>query len=101
LVQVGELFRVAGGQRDPTKGLVVLVELEGGEKLGLVVDEMLGQAQVVIKSLEANYGPVEGVSAATILGDGLVALILDVDALPALSQPGKKLPSVRQDQLAS
>ncbi len=52
-----------------------------GRRVGLFVDDLLGQQQVVIKSLEANYGHVEGVSGATILGDGSVALILDVPGI--------------------
>ena len=59
----------------------MLCETEGDNKVGLVVDELLGQQQVVIKSLEANYDPVQGVSSATILGNGRVALILDIVAL--------------------
>ena len=56
--------------------------LEGeGRRVGLFVDDLLGQQQVVIKSLETNYRRVEGVSGATILGDGSVALILDVPGL--------------------
>ena len=58
-------------------------------RLAIAVDEIVGQQQVVVKNLEASFRRVDGVSAATILGDGLVALILDVDALPGLSQ-GKK-----------
>ena len=65
----------------PADALVVLVEVDGGQKVGLVVDEVIGQQQVVIKSLESNYRQIEGVSAATILGDGRVALILDVIGL--------------------
>jgi two-component system chemotaxis sensor kinase CheA len=58
------------------------VVVEGdGKRAGLFVDELLGQQQVVIKSLEANYKRVEGVSGATILGDGSVALILDIPGL--------------------
>ncbi len=49
-----------------------------GRRIGLFVDDLLGQQQVVIKSLETHYGRVTGISAATILGDGSVALILDV-----------------------
>jgi len=55
--------------------------------LGLVVDDLIGQRQVVIKSLEENYLRIEGVSAATILGDGRVALILDVDGLEGMIVP--------------
>ena len=59
------------------EGLVVVVE-GAGRRIGLFVDDLLGQQQVVIKSLETHYGRVTGISAATILGDGSVALILDV-----------------------
>lgn len=62
------------------QGLVVVVEAEG-RKLALEVDELVGQQQVVIKNLEANYRKVDGVSGATILGDGRVALIVDVGGL--------------------
>ena len=52
-----------------------------GRKVGLFVDDLLGQQQVVIKSMETNYGRIEGVSGATILGEGTVALILDIPGL--------------------
>ena len=52
-----------------------------GRRVGLCVDELLGQQQVVVKTLEANYGHVEGIAGATILGDGSVALILDIAGL--------------------
>jgi two-component system chemotaxis sensor kinase CheA len=52
-----------------------------GRRIGLCVDELLGQQQVVVKTLEENYGRVDGVAGATILGDGSVALILDVAGL--------------------
>lgn len=91
----GEVFRVrdqvvpivdlaaALDLRDPTESdsqLVMIVETDSGP-LGLVVDELLAQQQVVIKSLEVNYGRVDGLAGATILGDGRVAFILDVVAL--------------------
>ncbi len=60
-----------------------LVEAENGMRTALLFDGIQGQRQVVIKSLETNYGRVAGIAAATILGDGRVALILDVDALAA------------------
>jgi len=81
LVRLHELFGIANAITEATRGLVVVVETDGGDRVGLLVDELLGQQQVVIKSLDANYRPVEGISAATILGDGCVALILDVGAL--------------------
>ena len=66
---------------DPTAGVVLLVESDIGGRAALLFDAIQGQRQVVIKSLEANYERVEGVAAATILGDGRVALILDVEAV--------------------
>ncbi|ORE94842.1 chemotaxis protein CheA [Aurantimonas sp. 22II-16-19i] len=70
-----------------TGGVAILVEAENGARSALLVDAIQGQRQVVIKSLEANYGRVPGIAAATILGDGRVALILDVDAVVATSRP--------------
>jgi two-component system chemotaxis sensor kinase CheA len=69
---------VAAGQ-----GVAVVVETESGARAALMVDAIQGQRQVVIKSLETNYQQVPGVAAATILGDGRVALILDVDTIVA------------------
>ena len=66
------------------EGLLVVVEGDG-RHCGLFVDDLLGQQQVVIKSLEANYQRVEGVSGATILGDGSVSLILDIPGLLRLA----------------
>ena len=67
----------------PADGVAVVVETEAGQQAALLVDAIQGQRQVVIKSLETNYQPVDGVAAATILGDGRVALILDIDGLVA------------------
>ncbi len=91
LVYLHQLFGIPGAVGDATKGLVVLVETEEGGRLGLVVDEVLGQQQVVIKSLESNYRRLDGVAAATILGDGRVALILDVAGLQEMSQHARSL----------
>jgi two-component system chemotaxis sensor kinase CheA len=66
---------------DPTCGVTLLVESEVGGRAALVVDAIQGQRQVVIKSLEANYQRVDAIAAATILGDGRVALILDTDVI--------------------
>lgn len=81
LVPLHRLFGIQRAVREPWNGLVVVAEAEAGDRIGILVDEMLGQQQVVLKSLESNYRPVEGVSAATILGDGRVALILDIHGL--------------------
>jgi two-component system chemotaxis sensor kinase CheA len=74
-----------------TEPNIVIVETESVPRLAIAVDEIVGQQQVVVKNLESSFRRVEGVSAATILGDGLVALILDVDALPGLSQQRKTI----------
>jgi two-component system chemotaxis sensor kinase CheA len=85
LLRLHRLFGVTPRAEDPTQGLVVIVEHDG-RKSALLVDELLGQQQVVIKSLEANFKKVDGIAGATILGDGCVALILDVPGLMALSK---------------
>jgi two-component system, chemotaxis family, sensor kinase CheA len=86
LIRLYDVFGVRHAITDTTRGLVVVVETEGGDRIGLLVDELLGQQQVVIKSLDSNFRPVEGISAATILGDGRVALILDVGALRIMGE---------------
>ena len=83
MINVTEQLGWTAGASDPTKGVVILVEGEAGSRSALLVDEIQGQRQVVIKSLEQNYQRVEGIAAATILGDGRVALILDTDAVIA------------------
>jgi two-component system chemotaxis sensor kinase CheA len=80
IVRLHEVFGVEPRYRNVSEGLVVVAEGDG-RRIGLFVDDLLGQQQVVIKSLESNYGNVEGVSGATILGDGSVALILDLPGL--------------------
>lgn len=85
IVRMHEIFSVTSARATQlTDGLLVVVEGQG-VKCGLFVDDLLGQQQVVIKSLEANYRRIEGVSGATILGDGSVALILDIPGLVRLS----------------
>ncbi len=74
-------FDVPGAQVDPSQGIVVIVDTDSAGRIGLVVDELIGQQQIVVKSLEANYGRVSGIGGATILGDGRVALILDIAVL--------------------
>jgi two-component system, chemotaxis family, sensor kinase CheA len=81
IIRLYELFGIEPRTRVLDEGLVVVAEGEGHQRIGLFVDDLLGQQQVVIKSLEANYGHVDGVSGATILGDGSVALILDIPGL--------------------
>ncbi|MGH6761725.1 MAG: chemotaxis protein CheW [Phyllobacterium sp.] len=81
LIDVGCELGYRREATDPQSAVAILVETEGSTRSALLVDAIQGQRQVVIKSLEANYGHVEGIAAATILGDGRVALILDVDAV--------------------
>ncbi|MDY6992295.1 MAG: chemotaxis protein CheA, partial [Pseudomonadota bacterium] len=74
------LFDIIPNSTQLDQGLLVIVEGDG-RKIGLFVDELLSQQQIVIKSLETNYKQVSGISGATILGDGSVALILDIAGL--------------------
>ena len=86
LVDVGEILKFRDEPADPIEGVALLVESEGGGQRALMVDAIQGQRQVVIKSLESNYSNVPGIAAATILGDGRVALILDVDMIVSASK---------------
>ncbi|EHD22054.1 MULTISPECIES: chemotaxis protein CheA [Brenneria] len=85
LVELFHIFDVDGAKTDPTQGIVVILQ-SAGRRYALLVDQLIGQHQVVVKNLESNYRKVPGVSAATILGDGSVALIVDVSALQALNR---------------
>ena len=84
LVDIANALGFRAEKRNPCEGVVLLIEVEDGGRAALVADAIQGQRQVVIKSLESNYRQVEGIAAATILGDGRVALIVDVDALVAM-----------------
>jgi two-component system chemotaxis sensor kinase CheA len=81
LIDVGTQLGFRETATQPENSVAILVETGDGARNALLVDSIQDQRQVVIKSLEANYGTVAGIAAATILGDGRVALILDVDAL--------------------
>jgi two-component system chemotaxis sensor kinase CheA len=81
VVDVASILGFRDAPLSPCEGVVILVESEDGGRAALTADSIHGQRQVVIKSLEANYRQVDGIAAATILGDGRVALILDVDAV--------------------
>lgn len=94
LLHLSDVFNLDGAERDPCKAIVVLTESEGSKRVGVVVDEIIGQQQVVIKSLEANYTPVEGVSGATILGNGRVALILNIEDLQKMVEKGMRRANV-------
>lgn len=83
VIRLYDIFNLEPTTTSLEEGLLVIVEGDG-QKVGLFIDDLLGQQQVVIKSLETNYRKVMGLSGATILGDGTVALILDVPGLMAL-----------------
>lgn len=87
IVRLDEVFNLKESVDDNEEAMLVVVESDN-EKVGLVVDDLLGQQQVVIKSLEQNYRRVDGISGATILGDGTVALIIDISGI------GKRLDSM-------
>ncbi len=80
VIELEKVFQVPRYNRDQDSDIMVVIEAEGS-RVVLLVDELLGQQQVVVKNLEANYRKVPNVSGATILGDGKVALILDTSAL--------------------
>lgn len=90
IIALHSIFNQRTDITDPTQGVLVILEADG-KKSALFVDRLVGQQQVVIKSLETNYRKVQGVSGATIMGDGSVALILDVPALIQMGQSNNYL----------
>lgn len=87
LVYLHEFFLIKNAIREANRGIVVIVECDQRGHVGLVVDDLLGQQQVVVKSLEENYHAIDGIGGATILGNGRVALILDVAGV-GVATPG-------------
>jgi two-component system chemotaxis sensor kinase CheA len=85
VVTLYEIFRVPKAVTSFEDGIMIILETDG-IKAALFVDAMVGQHQVVIKSLESNYRKVSGVAGATIMGDGRVALILDVSMLVSMAR---------------
>ena len=96
IVKLYDIFGIQSDSTDVSEGLLVVVENEG-KKIAVFVDELLGQQQVVIKSLETNLKQVDGLSGATILGNGTVALILDINGVMALYQEVMKT-SIQQER---
>jgi two-component system, chemotaxis family, sensor kinase CheA len=93
IVDLGRILDMAANRSDETGGTFVLVTGEDGATLAVSVDAISDQRQVVIKSLEGNYGAIPGISAATILGSGKVALIVDTDALFKMAASGGFAPA--------
>lgn len=84
IIALGQLFNLCEQDKNLDNALLVVTESEG-QKVGILVDDLLGQQQVVIKSLQDNYQQVAGISGATILGNGCVALILDIAGVITLA----------------
>ncbi|HOM29079.1 MAG TPA: chemotaxis protein CheA [Deltaproteobacteria bacterium] len=90
LVRLYDLFRIPSEKTDPTEALVVV--LHGAEnRFGILVDDVLGQTQAVIKSIDKNFKKIEGTSGATILGNGRVSLILDVHGIEKMAFVGSAM----------
>jgi two-component system chemotaxis sensor kinase CheA len=88
IMRLHRAFGCSAAVTEIERGIVVVVE-EEGRRVGLLVDDLLGQQQAVVKSLEAHYQRVQGISGATILSDGSVALIVDVSGVVRLGQRSK------------
>ncbi len=85
MMRLYDVFSLQPEYIDPTKGILMILETEG-EQVAVMVDEILGQQQVVIKSMEQNFRKIDGIAGATILGDGTVGFILDVRGLIEMSR---------------
>ena len=90
IVPLHEVFNIDTEEKSLNDSIIVVVETDG-EKVGVVVDELLGQQQVVIKGLDEKYKKVDGISGATILGDGTVALIIDISGMSKMAGTSAKL----------
>lgn len=100
VIAIHEVLDVENAITDPTQSIAVIVQGEG-RRYAMLVDELIGQQQVVVKNLEDNYRKVPGISAATILGDGSVALILDITGLHRLSRVKKEAGKIINNQYHS
>jgi two-component system chemotaxis sensor kinase CheA len=87
VVRLYDVFNLKPEYVDPEKAILLILETEG-ERVAVMVDEILGQQQVVIKSMEQNFRKVQGIAGATILGDGTVGFILDVRGLLEIARQG-------------
>ena len=85
LVSLAGVFEVKNAYQDPTRGIAIILQT-AGKRYALLVDQLMGQHQVVVKNLESNYRKVAGISAATIMGDGSVALIVDIAVLQSFNR---------------
>lgn len=93
VIRLYDVFDVKPEYVDPAKAILLILETEG-ERVAVMVDEILGQQQVVIKSMEQNFRKVQGIAGATILGDGTVGFILDVRGLLEIARQGTPMAMV-------
>jgi two-component system chemotaxis sensor kinase CheA len=96
IIDLTEVFNLPRQLADDQCGVLIVVEAETGSRAALAVDLIRDQRQVVIKSIEDNYGAVPGISAATILGDGRVALILDPEEVVNFSRTDQQQVSLQR-----
>jgi two-component system chemotaxis sensor kinase CheA len=94
IVHLGDLLDVGSGPEESEESVVIITDAGDGSRFGLVVDQLCGHQQVVIKSIEESYGSVPGIAAATILGNGRVAFILDVEKLSDLTVKSSVSPAL-------
>ena len=85
LISLAKIFDIEAAKEDPTEGIVIILQ-HAGKRFALLVDYLMGQHQVVVKNLESNYRRVQGISAATIMGDGSVAFIVDIPVLQSINR---------------
>ncbi len=94
IVHLGDLLDISSGADDSEESVVIITDAGDGSRFGLVVDQLCGHQQVVMKSIEESYGSVPGIAAATILGNGRVAFILDVEKLSDLAVKSSMSPAM-------
>jgi len=94
VVHLGDLLDISSGADDSEESVVIITDAGDGSRFGLVVDQLCGHQQVVMKSIEESYGAVPGIAAATILGNGRVAFILDVEKLSDLAVKSPVIPAL-------
>jgi two-component system chemotaxis sensor kinase CheA len=98
---LADLLDIGSAPPDSEESVVIITDAGDGSRFGLVVDQLCGHQQVVIKSIEESYGSVPGIAAATILGNGRVAFILDVEKLSDLAVKSSINPALAMHSAAT
>jgi two-component system, chemotaxis family, sensor kinase CheA len=101
IVHLADLLDISSAPPDAEESVVIITDAGDGSRFGLVVDQLCGHQQVVIKSIEESYGSVPGIAAATILGNGRVAFILDVEKLSDLAVKPPMSPALAMNSAAA